>query len=61
MQLELNAVMLKDIWPHLYARKCHENDVNAIGHDKSIWEALDMLSAKKQNHLVSKKFMLPVR
>lgn len=53
MQLELNAVMLRDVWPYLYAENA-ENVVNAIGHDKSIWEALDLLSAKKQNHLVIK-------
>ena len=51
MQLELNAVLLKDIWPHLETKNNHENNVNAIDQDKSIWEALDILSGKKKTIL----------
>jgi osmoprotectant transport system ATP-binding protein len=54
MQLELNAVLLKDIWPHLETKNNHENNVNAIDQDKSIWEALTILSGKKQNNLAVK-------
>ena len=54
MQLELNAVLLKDIWPHLETKNNHENNVDAIDQDKSIWEALDILSGKKQNNLAVK-------
>jgi osmoprotectant transport system ATP-binding protein len=54
MQLELNAVLLKDIWPYLEAKNNHKKNVNAIDQDKSIWEALEILSGKKQNSLVIK-------
>jgi osmoprotectant transport system ATP-binding protein len=54
MQLELNAVLLKDIWPHLKTKNNHENNINAIDQDKSIWEALDILSVKKVNNLTVK-------
>ncbi|MEP6950780.1 MAG: ABC transporter ATP-binding protein [Ginsengibacter sp.] len=54
MQLELNAVLLKDIWPHLETKNNHENNADVIDQDKSIWEALDILSGKKQNNLTIK-------
>jgi osmoprotectant transport system ATP-binding protein len=54
MQLELNAVLLKDIWPYLETKNKYENNVDAINQDKSIWEALDILSGKKQNSLAVK-------
>ena len=53
MQLELNAVLLKDIWPYLETNN-DDNNVNAVDMDKSIWEALDILSGKKQNKLAVK-------
>ena len=51
MQLELQAVLLKDIWPYLEAGDNHENKTNGIDHDRSIWDALDILSAKDQDIL----------
>ena len=54
MQLELNAVSLKDIWRHLETKNNHENNGDAIDHDKSIWEALNTLSAEKQDNLAVK-------
>jgi osmoprotectant transport system ATP-binding protein len=54
MQLELNAVLLKDIWPYLETKNKYDNNVNAVDLDKSIWEALDILSGKKQNKLAVK-------
>ena len=54
MELELNAVLLKDIWPLLESGNNHENNVNDIDYNKSIWEALGILSDKKQNNLTVK-------
>jgi osmoprotectant transport system ATP-binding protein len=54
MQLELNTALLRDIWPYLETNPDHENNLNSIDSNKSIWEALDILSVKKQNNLVVK-------
>lgn len=54
MQLELNAVLLRDIWPHLETENNHGNSMNTIDYNKSIWEALDILLEKKQNNLAVK-------
>ena len=51
MQLELNTALLKDIWPYLETKTSHENNLNSIDSNKSIWEALDILSVKKHNNL----------
>ena len=54
MQLELNTALLKDVWPYLETKTGHENNSNSIDSNKSIWEALDILSVKKQNNLAVK-------
>ena len=54
MQLELNTVSLKDIWPFLDDDKSQQDIVNEITADKSIWEAMDFLSSKKQREVIVK-------
>jgi osmoprotectant transport system ATP-binding protein len=54
MQLELNAVLLKDIWPFIAANNNDENDSNEISNDKNLWQALDILSNKKQTNIAIK-------
>lgn len=54
MQLELNAVLLKDVWPHLELKSNPENSKVTIDYDKSIWEALEILSGKKQTDIAVK-------
>ncbi|CAN5316132.1 ABC transporter ATP-binding protein [soil metagenome] len=50
MQLELNAVLLKDIWPHLSAVN-NITGAKKIDGDKSIWDALDVLSNQNSGDL----------
>lgn len=55
MQLELNAVLLKDIWyglPALQGRVL-ENSIE-IDENKSLWEALEILNIKKDTSLLIK-------
>lgn len=55
MQLELNAVLLKDIWyglPALQGR-VFENSIE-IDENKSLWEALEILNIKKDTSLLIK-------
>jgi len=47
MQLELNAVLLKDIWPHLRENGFNETEYIKIDENKSLWEALEILNIKK--------------
>jgi osmoprotectant transport system ATP-binding protein len=54
MQLELNAVMLKDIWPHLSEKKNSEDNLSTIDDTNTIWETLDILSAQKEGSLAVK-------
>ena len=54
MQLELNAVLLKDIWPYLAAENNTGNNVNEIETDRNIWQALNFLSGKKDKNIVLK-------
>ena len=54
MQLELNAVLLKDIWPHLPVNSHHLHKQEVIDYNENIWGALDILSAKKQQDLAIK-------
>ena len=48
MQLELNATLLKDIWLYLQPVDLNKSDPNEISFEKSIWDALENLSLKKQ-------------
>jgi osmoprotectant transport system ATP-binding protein len=54
MQLELNTVLLKDIWPYLEAENNTGNNVNEIETDRNIWQALNFLSGKKDKNIVLK-------
>lgn len=54
MQLELNALLLKDIWPFIKTGNTNGYAVNEIENDKNIWQALGILSNKKQNNLAIK-------
>ena len=51
MQLELNAVLLSHIWPFLDAKSNHQNNTDFIGDDKSVWDALNILSGKKRGSI----------
>ncbi len=54
MQLELNAVLLKDIWPHLRMDGFNELDAVEIDENKSLWESLEILNLKKDKGLLIK-------
>ena len=54
MQLELNAVLLKDVWPHLQNKNTDENNITEIDEHISLWEALGILLLQK-NRLLSVK------
>jgi osmoprotectant transport system ATP-binding protein len=43
MQLELNAVLLRDLWPHLSFNDSHSGHVKELNEQKSMWEALDVI------------------
>ena len=51
MQLELNAILLKDIWPHLQTNNSGDESLTKIAETKSIWDALDALLTGKNNFL----------
>ncbi len=54
MQLELHAVLLKDIWPHLSMNNNGENNLPEVDEDKTMWEALDILSSYKNMDIAVK-------
>lgn len=54
MQLELHAVLLKDIWPHLSMNNNGENNLPEVDEDKTMWEALDILSSYKNRDIAVK-------
>ncbi len=54
MQLEMNAVMLKDIWAYIETNSDNSYAVNEITNDKNIWQALGVLLNKKQDNLAIK-------
>lgn len=51
MQLELHAVLLKDIWPHLSMNNNGDKNLQEVDEDKSMWEALDVLSNHKSKDI----------
>lgn len=59
MQLELNAVFLKDIWPGLPSLhgKIPDNTIK-IDENNSLWEALEKLNFRKSNMLLIKNAAL---
>ena len=54
MQLELTTVLLKDIWPHLSHKNNIDNNAKEIDEEKSIWDALDVLSAETGKNILVK-------
>lgn len=54
MQYELNAVLMKDIWPHLTARNPGEVNATEIDELKSLWDALNLLSKQRITDLAVK-------
>jgi len=52
MQLELNAVRLKDIWPLLQRNSFFNTDVVEIDENKSLWESMEILNLKKDTSLL---------
>jgi osmoprotectant transport system ATP-binding protein len=54
MQLELNAVLLKDIWPFLQTNNYNEIKGDTIDANKNIWQALQFLSGKKDKNILLK-------
>ncbi len=48
LQLELSAVLLKDIWAYLQPVHLNKSDLHEISFEKSIWDALENLALKKQ-------------
>jgi osmoprotectant transport system ATP-binding protein len=52
MQLELNAVFLKDIWPFL-DNTIFQNNLNEVSPDATIWEAMNILSLKKRENSIT--------
>ena len=54
MQLELNAVLIKDIWPYLPSNNHADIKDDAIDIDKNIWQALHLLSGKKDKKILLK-------
>ncbi len=51
MQLELHAVLLKDIWPHLFINNMDSEILTEVGENKTLWEALDILSNQKNSDI----------
>ena len=52
MQLELNAVLLKDIWDYLPSINQGEITDGVIDTDNNMWHALYLLSNKKNKNIV---------
>jgi osmoprotectant transport system ATP-binding protein len=51
LQLELNAVLLKDVWPYLQTDAGDIKTDNSILYNKSIWEILNNLSSGKDEKI----------
>ena len=52
MQFELNAVLLKDIWDYLPSIDRGQREDGVIDIDNNVWQALYLLSNKKNNTIV---------
>lgn len=46
-QLELNVVVLKDIWQHLSDKKSDDVDLIVVDENRSLWEAIECLNLQK--------------
>lgn len=51
LQLELNSVLLKDVWPHLPGKDSRVNEATEFDESKSLWEAIDELKHQKNKFL----------
>jgi osmoprotectant transport system ATP-binding protein len=51
MQLELNAVFLKDIFEHLQNEPVSENNLPVTDTSLSLWQAIELLQAENKNYL----------
>lgn len=54
MQLELHAVLLKDIWAHFAEENNEDKNLKEVDEHKSIWEALDILSNENATGVIVK-------
>ena len=54
MQLELTTVLLKDIWPHLSRKNNVDNNTKEINEQRSIWDALAILSTGSPKNIIVK-------
>lgn len=54
LQLELNSVLLKDVWPHLQNNNYESMEATEVDENKSLWEAIDELKLQK-NKFISVK------
>lgn len=55
MQLELDAVLLKDVWPYLNVKNDDKKEVMDIDENKSLWDAIDALNLQKNKLLFIKR------
>nr|MDQ6889885.1 ATP-binding cassette domain-containing protein [Bacteroidota bacterium] len=51
MQLELQAILLKDIWPHLPMNNDGDKNLPEANESKTLWETLDILSARNNTEI----------
>ena len=51
LQLELNAILVKDIWPFLARNVSQAEGANEAWYNKSIWETLDIISNRNQKEI----------
>ncbi|MEO8960763.1 MAG: ABC transporter ATP-binding protein [Ginsengibacter sp.] len=55
MQLELNAVLLKDVWHYLNVKNDDKKDGVEINENKSLWDAIDALNLQRNKLLFIKR------
>ncbi|HEY5464164.1 MAG TPA: ATP-binding cassette domain-containing protein [Hanamia sp.] len=51
LQLELNSVLLKDVWPHLQNNNYESMEATEVDENKSLWEAIDELKLQKNKFI----------
>ncbi len=54
MQLELHAVLLKDLWLYFAGENDEYKNLKQVGEKTSVWEALNILSNQDENRLAVK-------
>ncbi len=55
MQLELETVLLKDVWKYLPDKNSDNNNVSEIDEAGSLWEAIELLNLRKNTLLIVKR------